>query len=299
LRDSGDNSGNSGEAIPTAPTLTAGDFAPFEFEVVTVNERSEEASRETQQAQVFQEAIADIALELVAIPGGTFTMGSPADEEGREDDEGPQHEVTVPQFLMGKYQVTQAQYQAVMGENPARFTDNGANRPVEQVSWNDAVEFCQRLSQQTGREYRLPSEAEWEYACRAGTTTPFHFGPTITPDIANYNGNYTYGSGPKGEYREQTTEVGSFPPNAFGLYDVHGNVWEWCLDHWHDSYDGAPTDGSAWTTGGDESLRVLRGGSWNHNPRLCRSADRYGGARAYGYYLIGFRVVCASSWALT
>lgn len=286
---------NSG---PDAPPLTTADFSPAEIEVITVREDGDPATFETKEVPVFQEAIADIALELVAIPGGTFTMGSPADEEGRVDNEGPQHEVTVPQFLMGRYQVTQAQYQAVMGNNPARFTDNGTNRPVESVSWDDAVEFCQKLSQQTGREYRLPSEAEWEYACRAGTTTPFHFGPTITTDLANYNGNYTYGSGPKGEYRQQTTEVGSFPPNAFGLYDMHGNVWEWCLDYRHDSYEGAPTDGSAWTTGGDESRRVLRGGSWFLYPRVCRSAYRSRNARDFTLFGNGFRVVCASSWAL-
>jgi formylglycine-generating enzyme required for sulfatase activity len=278
--------------------LTAADFASFEFDVVTVNETGEEVNREKKQGKVFREALSDLSLEMVAIPGDTFTMGSPADELGREDNEGPQREVTVPQFLMGKYPVTQAQYQAVMGKNPSRFTENGANRPVEQVTWYDAVAFCQALSKQTGREYRLPSEAEWEYACRAGTTTPFHFGPTLTTDIANYDGNYTYSSGPKGEYREQTTAVGSFPSNAFGLHDMHGNVWEWCLDHRHDTYEGAPTDGSAWTTGGDESVRVLRGGSWDNLPRVCRSANRYRLARDSQGSFIGFRVVCASSWAL-
>ena len=185
-----------------------------------------------------------ITLDLVKIPGGRFQMGAPA--AGRSDDGGPQHSVTVPEFWLGKYAVTQAQYQAVMGTNPSKFSANGANRPVEQVSWQEAVAFCEKLSQQAGRTYRLPSEAEWEYACRAGTTTPFHFGPAITTDLANYDGNYTYGNGSKGVYRQQTTEVGSFPPNAFGLYDMHGNVWEWCADHWHGNYDGAPTDGTAW-----------------------------------------------------
>jgi formylglycine-generating enzyme required for sulfatase activity/uncharacterized caspase-like protein len=289
---------STSQETSTAPSLTAADFASFEFDVVTVNETGEEVNREKKQGKVFREALSDLSLEMVAIPGDTFTMGSPADELGREDNEGPQREVTVPQFLMGKYPVTQAQYQAVMGKNPSRFTENGANRPVEQVTWYDAVAFCQALSKQTGREYRLPSEAEWEYACRAGTTTPFHFGPTLTTDIANYDGNYTYSSGPKGEYREQTTAVGSFPSNAFGLHDMHGNVWEWCLDHRHDTYEGAPTDGSAWTTGGDESVRVLRGGSWVNYPWYCRSALRDWGARDFQNGVIGFRVVCASSWAL-
>jgi formylglycine-generating enzyme required for sulfatase activity len=244
-------------------------------------------------------------------------MGSPAGEEGRDwygdfDDvlkgvnvEGPQHPVRVQPFLMGKYPVTQAQWKAVealpkserdLESDPANF--KGDNRPVEQVSWDDAVEFCQRLSKHTGREYRLPSEAEWEYACRAGTTTPFHFGSTITPDLANYEGNYTYGAGPKGKDREQTTDVGSLPPNALGLYDMHGNVWEWCLDHWHDTYEGAPTDGSAWLSSGESKLRLLRGGSWYVDPWRCRSAFRIGLARGEQCINIGFRLVCASSWAL-
>ncbi|MGK7904104.1 MAG: formylglycine-generating enzyme family protein, partial [Hormoscilla sp.] len=177
--------------------------------------------------------------------------------------------------------------------DPSYF--KGANRPVEEVSWHDGVEFCARLSRETGRHYRLPSEAEWEYACRAGTTTPFHFGETITPDLANYDGNYTYGSGSKGVYREKTIDVGSFPPNAFNLYDMHGNVWEWCADPLHENYEGAPGDGSVWESGGDDSRRMLRGGSWYNYPRNCRSADRDcnapGGRDNYG----GLRVVCLFS----
>ncbi|MFO5440741.1 MAG: SUMF1/EgtB/PvdO family nonheme iron enzyme, partial [Dolichospermum sp.] len=164
-----------------------------------------------------------VKLEMIAIPGGTFWMGSPTNEAERNNDEGPQHQVTVPSFFMGKYPLTQAQYQAIIGNNPSYFKGN--NRPVERVIWNDAVTFCQKLSQKTGKNYRLPSEAEWEYACRAGTKTPFSFGDNITPDLVNYDGNYPYKSAPKGKYREQTTDVGTFPPNAFGLYDMHGNVW--------------------------------------------------------------------------
>lgn len=211
----------------------------------------------------------------------------------RTTNESPQHDVNVPAFFMGRFEVTQEQYQQVMGTNPSKF--QGKKRPVEQVSWNDAVEFCNKLSQKTGRKYRLPSEAEWEYACRAGTTTPFHFGETITTELANYNGDHIYASEPKGKYRQQTTEVGSFPPNAFGLHDMHGNVWEWCQDTWHDSYKGAPSNGSAWINN-DNQLRLLRGGSWVLDPDRCRSASRYY-VGAAGRYLIdlyiGFRVVCA------
>ena len=214
-----------------------------------------------------------IELEMIAIPGGNFLMGSPDSEARRSTTESPQHQVTLAGFWMGKYPVTQAQYQAIMGNNPSYF--KGDNRPVENVSWHEAMEFCDRLSQKLGQHYTLPSEAQWEYACRAGTTTPFYFGDTLITNIANYDGNYTYANGPKGIYREKTTEVGSFPPNGFGLYDMHGNVWEWCLDHFHDSYNGAPSDGSAWVTGGNSDLRILRGGSWFSSPRLCRCAYRF------------------------
>jgi len=145
--------------------------------------------------------------------------------------------------------------------------------------------------QRTGRRYTLPSEAQWEYACRAGTTTPFAFGETITPDLANYDGNFTYGEGRKGEFREQTTPVGMFPANAWGLQDMHGNVWEWCLDHWHESYEGAPEDGSAWLSEGGES-RLLRGGSWRLDPGNCRSACRGLNLPDSASYSLGFRVVC-------
>jgi len=291
---------------PATPALTAADFTPFDFEVVKVNNTGEVVSREPKQAHAFREAIGETFLELVAVPGGTFTMGSPDSELERDDDEGPQREVNVPAFLMGKYPVTQAQWKAVatlpkvardLNADPANF--KGDNLPVERVDWDDAVEFCQRLSKQTGREYRLPSEAEWEYACRARTTTPFHFGETITTDLANYDGSSAYGSGPKGQSRGKTTEVRSFKiANAFGLYDMHGNVLEWCLDYLHENYQGAPTDGSAWTTGGDDTMRRLRGGSWYNLPTNCRSAVRNWDARDYQGGSVGFRIVCASTWAL-
>ena len=274
----------------------------LEFEVVTVDAKGNSTERRRRTAQYLQEDLGTGAvLDLVAIPAGEFRMGSPTSEKERQKNEGPQRQVTFKQaFLIGRYPVTQAQWRAIaalpkiktdLKPNPSNF--KGENRPVEQVSWHEAIEFCARLCQKTGREYRLPSEAEWEYACRAGTTTPFHFGETITTELANYNGNYTYGDGPKGQYREATTEVGSFKvANAFGLSDMHGNVWEWCQDVWHDSYEGAPTDGSAWVEGGNQNLRVRRGGSWDYTPRYCRSACRYYDYPGYRDFNICFRVVC-------
>ena len=282
----------------------------YDFEVITVNARGQEIKRENRQAEYFTEDLGNnVTLEMVSIPGGKFLMGT---EEGEIERlvkkfdweyfrcEKPQHEVTVKPFYMGKYPVTQAQWQAVMGNNPAEFKDSLQN-PVEQVSWHDAVEFCQRLSEKTGREYRLPSEAEWEYACRAGTKTPFHFGETITGELANYDASYTYAEEAAGEYRQKTTPVGSFPPNRFGLYDMHVNVWEWCADNWHDNYEGAPTDGSAWTTGGDKNISPLRGGSWNLNPYGCRSAYRSYNIRRHGIFInsdVCFRVVSESGSTL-
>ncbi|MGB3292505.1 MAG: SUMF1/EgtB/PvdO family nonheme iron enzyme [Phormidesmis sp.] len=291
------------DASITSLPLTASDFTPFVFEVVTVNEKGETISQGIKRYHVFQESIGDVLLGLVPIPGGTFQMGSP-DGQG-EDNEKPQHPVTVPAFLMGRYEVTQAQWKAVSAlpkverdlvADPSRF--KGVSRPVEKVSWDDAIEFCRRLSRYADREYRLPSEAEWEYACRAETTTPFHFGGTLTAVLANYNATATYSNGPKGKYREQTTEVGNFPANGFGLYDMHGNVWEWCLDHWHNNYGGAPTDGSVWLSSDKTATRLLRGGSWFNNPDYCRSAIRDGNARVDWDDDIGFRVVCAASWTL-
>jgi formylglycine-generating enzyme required for sulfatase activity len=230
-------------------------------------------------------------LDMIAIPGGSFVMGSPTITElQRDNNENYQHTVNISPFFMGKYEVTQEQWQVVMENNPSNF--QGAKRPVEQVSWNDAVEFCQKLSQKTGKSYRLPSEAEWEYACRAGTKTPFHFGETITPDLVNYNG-CPYGSAQWGLGREQTTDVGSFPPNAFGLYDMHGNVCEWCSDRWNNNYRGAPTNGSSWETGYDE-FRVRRGGSWNCKAAHCRSAYRSGYRAGNHDSKIGFRVALVS-----
>ncbi|QHG20187.1 SUMF1/EgtB/PvdO family nonheme iron enzyme [Nostoc sp. ATCC 53789] len=266
-----------------------------EFETVTVDEKGQVIKRDAnKQAKFFKEDLGNgITLDMVEIPGGSFNMGSPPGENGRTKYEEPRHAVNVPAFFIGKFEVTQEQYQQIMGSNPSSF--KGAKRPVEKVSWNDAVDFCKKLSQKTGREYRLPSEVEWEYACRAGTTTPFHFGETITTELANYNGNFAYASALKGRNRQETAEVGSFPANAFGLYDMHGNVREWCQDTWDDSYKGAPSDGSAWIDNASQ-YQVLRGGSWFTYPEDCRSASRSSSFRAgrdsIGY-TIGFRVVCA------
>ena len=282
------------------------DLEPFAFETVQLKKVESEVVTQPSEGQglqflesLFSPEMA-FTLEMVQIPKGTFLMGAAEGEEEADNDEYPQHSVTVPEFFLGKYLVTQGQWCAVarglpkiehdLDPDPSSF--KGDTHPVERVNWYEAVEFCQRLSQATGRDYRLPSEAEWEYACRAGTTTPFAFGELITTDVANYDGNYTYGQSPKGEYREQTTPVGSFPANGFGLYDMHGNVYEWCFDGWHDNYEGAPTDGSPWVTG-KEQKRLLRGGSWNLNPRYCRSAFRNWYSPDYRVFNIGFRVCCS------
>jgi formylglycine-generating enzyme required for sulfatase activity len=235
---------------------------------------------------------------MMLIPAGRFLLGSPPDEPERSTDEGPQHEVHIAKpFAMGVYAVTFDEYDRFCESTDRQKAGDNAwgrgNRPVIKVSWNDAQAYCAWLSHQTGRAYRLPSEAEWEYACRAGTTTPFHFGPRITTEQANFDGNYTYNGSAKGEYREKTTPVGAFPPNAFGLHDMHGNVWEWCQDAWHDSYDGSPTDGSAWECG-EGVPRVLRGGSWGYDPRRCRAAVRVSFVPGLRNGFIGFRVCCAS-----
>ena len=279
------------------------------------------------------EAADQLSLTLIEIPAGSFLMGSPPEEPERSDDEGPQHEVKLASFFMSHTPITQAQWREVAGwqplpaerwgqdlnPDPSHFQiregqawrrwhfemrwfeaeANTDNRPVENVSWLDAMEFCSRLSQRTGRTYSLPSEAQWEYACRAGTTTPFHFGDTISPWLANYDGNYKFADGPKGEYRNQTTPVGMFPANAWGLQDMQGNVWEWCLDEWYESYEGAPSDGRALVHAVEgekskesEKPRVRRGGSWYGSPRYCRSAYRNLNQPDNANSCVGFRVVC-------
>ena len=234
--------------------------------------------------------------EMVVVPAGSYMMGSPASEEARDGDEGPMHQVTIAQpFAVGKYEVTFAEWEACVaggGCNGYRPGDNvwgRGRRPVINVSWKDAQAYVRWLSDQTGEAYRLLSEAEWEYVARAGTTTPFHFGETISTEQANYDGDFTYGSGRKGEDRGETVPVGRFPANAFGLYDVHGNVWEWTQDCWNKSYAGAPSNGGAWERGAC-SGRVLRGGSWVNAPRYLRSAYRFRGSAGDRYDNLGFRL---------
>ena len=278
----------------------------FEFDVVTLNTQGQEIMRNRCQNLYFEENLGNgIVMEMVWIPGGSCQMGTP-EGEGR-DSERPQHEVTVKPFFMGKYPVTQAQWRAIaslttgkrdLNPEPSRF--KGDNRPVEQVSWYDVVDFCEMLSRKTGRVYRMPSEAEWEYACRAGTTTPFHFGPKITCEFVNCKRNFgtafigAFGIG-------ETSKVGNFRvANAFGLYDMHGNVWEWCVDLWHKNYEGAPTDDHFWIQNNRIDILdnfVMRGGSWNRNPFACRSAHRcplWGVSKNgdVGLGSVGLRVVC-------
>ena len=277
----------------------------FSFETVTLDEQGNEQSRRSLQAEYFTEDLGNhVTLEMVRIPAGEFPMGSPEGEVDRASDEGPQRKVRVAEFFIGRFEVTRAQWRQVarmpkvkidLNEDPSYFK-NSWQQPVERVSWSGAVEFCERLQKRTGRVYRLPSEAEWEYAARAGTTTPFAFGSTVTPQFVNYDGNFPYGSAPKDVVRGKTVAVGSLSvANAFGLFDMHGNVWEWCQDYWHDSYSGAPADGSAWLRGGDSSLRVGRGGSYYFAARHSRSAFRIGyDARSLGTS-VGLRVCVSAS----
>ena len=251
------------------------------------------------------------SLTMLWIPPGRFWMGSPEEEPQRRSAEGPQHLVQLQGFFLAQTPITQAQWREVadwkpnkgervwskkLNPNPSRF--NGDQRPVERVSWDDAMEFCHRLSHRSGRHYTLPSEAQWEYACRAGTISPFHCGSTISSKLANYDGTKVYGDGEKGEYRQQTMDVASFPANPWGLHDMHGNVWEWCADHWHDNYEDAPEDGRAWidkevNENNDKmNISLLRGGSWYDIPRCCRSAYRFSvrqSSRGNGF---GLRVCC-------
>ena len=242
---------------------------------------------ELHQGMIVQLA-GSVNIEMRNIPAGSFLMGAPPEEEGADDDERPQHLVNVSPFSLATYPITQAQWRMVarwpsvnidLNQSPSGFT--GENRPVETVTFEQAQEFCDRLSKQTGWLFRLPSEAEWEYACRSGTKTPYHFGDDISPESANTRDTHN-----------ETTDVGKYPANGYGLYDMHGNVWEWCTDRWHNSYEGAPDTSQPWVDGEFVDTRVLRGGSWDSEPSSCRSAYRIGCEYDGCDYFIGFRIVC-------
>jgi eukaryotic-like serine/threonine-protein kinase len=274
-------------------------------------EKEEKITRRSDEAEYFSEDLGNfVKLDMVYVPAGSFLMGQAETETqylielcGKNNYENgyikelPYHQVSLSGFYMGKYPITQQHYQAIMGKNPSAF--KGDNRPVEGVNWLNAMEFCQKLSQRTGKQYTLPSESQWEYACRAGTTTPFYYGETISTDLANYDGYHHYATGTKGKERNQTTDVHSFPANAWGLYDMHGNVREWCLDEWVGNYNGAPTDGNARGDiySQDKNIRRLqRGGAHNDPPWQCRSAHRFShSADLSGYAAFGFRVVVSQN----
>jgi len=299
------------------------------FDFASVDEKGRRRPPQRAAAIVFTEDLGSgNNLDMVAIPGGNFTRGSPGDEPERRPNEGPQHHVAVPPFSISAAPITQAQWLAVVmahpakvqhGLNPSPSFFRGIDLPVESIAWYEAGEYCRRLAAISGRNYRLPSEAQWEYACRAGAAGPFNVGPTITAELANYcgaggavcgdsdgksiasdyydgvkYGSGGYGQGPVGMFRGTTTRAGTFPPNRFGLYDMHGNVWEFCLDIATATYEDAPTDGSAYLTGPPDSNRILRGGSWSHNPAICRSAyrDTIAPDNPGWQGRIGLRVVC-------
>lgn len=261
----------------------------IEFETPTLNDHGEIVAWTHHAAEQRTENLGqDIHLGMLVIPSGIYQMGSPRHKGS--PDESPQHLVTIRSFLMSQFLITQAQWKAMMGKlPPCRF--KGEDLPVERVSWNDAQKFCQGLSKRSGRKYQLPSETQWEYACRAGTATPFSFGETITTAVANYNGEHGFRDEPRGIYFHSTNAGGKFPPNAFGLYDMHGNLWEWCDDNWLEDYTSSPRDSSSYQNK-DSHYRVARGGSWHEPPALCRSASRLRVLESEADEVMGFRVVC-------
>lgn len=337
---------------------------PFAFDVVTVDSQGQAMHSVGSAKRLIERFGNGTILEMVAVPNGTFTVGALGTTIGRVESEKPKHFETINAFSMGRYPITQAQWHTVasfpqvkMPLNPEPSSFKGESNPVERISWAEAVEFCSRLSKHTGQNYRLPTEAEWEYVCRAGTTTSFHFGETLTPVLANYNGHATstfeesheaeideilnqktliaQGSGqdpkprPKPKprprprradpnpptnlqtsqsqqddrffaqqnevvrYRQQTTPVGNFQlANAFGVSDMHGNVWEWCADQWHDNYAKIHTASGIESLDSGNPFRVMRGGAWNTSDDRCRSDSRGKGGAYDQSYFIGFRVAC-------
>ncbi|MEM9092913.1 MAG: formylglycine-generating enzyme family protein [Cyanobacteria bacterium P01_F01_bin.53] len=279
----------------------------FEFTVNTVDQAGNIRQQQTHRARFFPESLRDVRgnvterLEMVEVTPGKFWMGASRSESQAADAQAkalPRHQVNLSSFFISKYPITQSQWAAVAALpkikrelNPAPSNFQGGSRPVESVSWLEAMEFCDRISQHTGRRYQLPSEAQWEYACRAGTQTPFNTGETITSQLADYMASATYKAEATGEYRQSTVPVGSFSPNAFGLHDMHGNVWEWCADSWHRTYRGAPTNGQPRVTASAQQSRTIRGGGWLDTPTKLRSASRSGYAETALNRTIGFRVM--------
>ncbi len=266
----------------------------FEFDVDTVDQTGAIQQRQRHGAQFFSESVEDAQpLEMVAIASGKFVMGATHTERNAHSYDLPRHRVKLPSFYISKYPITQSQWAAVaalpkvkrdLDPDPSHF--RGHERPVESVSWLEAVEFCDRISQYTGRRYQLPSEAQWEYACRAGTQTPFHTGETITSQLADYIGTVTYRAEAVGEYRQSTVPVGHFSPNAFGLHDMHGNVWEWCADRWSLDDRRVSRKGPVHRA----PLRTIRGGGWLDQPDKIRSASRSGYTETALNRTIGFRI---------
>ncbi|MDV3351280.1 SUMF1/EgtB/PvdO family nonheme iron enzyme [Leptothoe sp. LEGE 181152] len=282
----------------------------IKVEFCLINEKAEIIENHESQTEYYRETLDNggVTLDLIKISGDIFKMGCPIGEAGGNT-EMPQHKVQINEFWIGKYPVTQEQWQYIasmpkvskdLEPKPSAF--EGKTHPVECVSWYDAKEFCQRLTQATGISYRLPTEAEWEYACRAKRTSPFYFGPTIASNLANYNGKETYCMEQKGKYRKQTTSVGSFYPNRWGIYDMHGNVWEWCLDHWHSNYGEKPENlkqngNTPWISLNENTDRILRGGSWKNFPRRCRAAHRFRHQPGVKLNCFGFRIACSIAYS--
>lgn len=283
----------SGESRGEAPP-TISQPITVKLTSIKLNNRGDIIDRPQSQVEIFQEDLGHgVWLTMVKIPAGKFMMGSPVTEESRERCEHPQHSVNIPEFYLGQTQVTQAQWTAIFPDTSVGSSGNNSQLPVDSINWLDATSFCDRLSQKTGRKYRLPTESEWEYTCRAETTDPFAYGDTLMTTVANHNGEYPYGQAPVGSFQQKATPVGTFPPNLFGLYDMHGNLWEWCLDEWFENYNRAPTDGSARgkieVRDGD-LLRVVRGGSWFSYGRTCRAASRNGLFSSFRHCHYGMRV---------
>ncbi|MBE9101432.1 SUMF1/EgtB/PvdO family nonheme iron enzyme [Vacuolonema iberomarrocanum] len=270
----------------------------FNFEVVAVDAQGTKIIQSKKKSKEFIEECGDQKFEMVIVPGGSFLMG--AAEKNAPKSELPLHTATVDPFLISKYPITKAQWKAVaqlpqierkLLKSPSRF--GSAAHPVVQISWDDAIEFCKRLSEYLKAEYRLPTEAEWEYACRGYSLTPFHFGESITLDLANYDGTHSSQAEVEVIVRGRPTSVKIFPfANNFGLYDLHGNVWEWCMDHWHENYNEAPNNGSAWIDNDSRNTdRVIRGGSWQNTLAFCRSTSRLADTEDNKSDNIGFRIV--------